>query len=502
MAAFPGRKSAARWTPGRALTPAAYARWTVKTCFLLWAIFLLPLPAFARSKPQIVVTNVTVIDMTGSPPRSGMTVAIGGGRILKLSTHHPATIPKGTEIVDGTGKFLIPSLWDMHVHVLDSDKMLPLFVANGVLGVRDLGVHDLESILRWRAEAAAGKIISPRIVTAGKVLDGVPQADPSFSIPVTSPEEGRRAVRDLKSKAVDCIKVYDVLSRDSYFAIAEEATKAGLPFVGHVPTAITTVEASDAGQKSIEHLGKILEDSSGSPGTIRAAQTESIKEGDYFAFTTRIGRTYDAVISSYDNQKARALFAFFRKNGTWQVPTLSIKNSRTFIDELDAQGDPRAKYVAESERNYWKPQVGFFSRYRTPSYIAAQKAYFRKELDVVGAMQHSGVRIMAGTDTPNPYVIAGFSLHDELALLVTAGLTPMEALQTATRSPAEFFGELKRSGTIEKGKSANLILLDANPLDDIKNTRRISAVVQNGRYLSRTNLDNMLAEVEAAAGRK
>jgi imidazolonepropionase-like amidohydrolase len=463
---------------------------------------LLPLPAFTQSKPQIVVTNVTVIDMTGSPPRSGMTVAIGGGRILKLSTHHSATFPKGTEIVDGTGKFLIPSFWDMHVHVLDSDKMLPLFVANGVLGVRDLGVHDLESILGWRAEAAAGTIISPRIVTAGKVLDGVPQADPSFSIPVNSPEEGRRAVRDLKSKGVDCIKVYDVLSRDSYFAIADEATKAGLTFVGHVPTAISTAEASEAGQKSIEHLGKILEDSSGSPGTIRAAHTESIKEGDYSAFTTRMGRTYDAIVATYDSQKAKELFALLRKNGTWQVPTLSVKNGRTFIDELDAKGDPRAKYVAESERDYWKPQAGFFSRYRTPSYIAAQKSYFQRELDLVGAMQHSGVRIMAGTDTPNAYVIAGFSLHDELALLVTAGLTPMEALQTATRAPAAFFGELKTSGTIAKGKLANLILLDANPLDDIKNTTRINAVIQNGRYLSRKDLDNMLAEVEAAASKK
>jgi imidazolonepropionase-like amidohydrolase len=470
----------------------------ILSCFLV----LLAMPAAARSKPQLVVTNVTVIDMTASPPQPGMTVTIGGGRILKLAPHPPRQFPKGTDIVDGTGKFLIPAFWDMHVHVLDTDKMLPLFVANGVLGVRDLGVHDLDSILRWRAEAATGKLISPRIVTAGKVLDGVPQADASFSIPVNSPEEGRKAVRELKLKGVDCIKVYDVLSRESYFAIADEAKKAGLPFVGHVPTAITSAEASEAGQKSIEHMGKTLEDSSGSPGAIRAAQSESIPEGDYFAFTTRIGRTYDAIVATYSSEKADELFSVFRKNHTWLVPTLSIKNGRAFIDELDARGDPRAKYVAEAERNYWKPQVGFFSRYRTPSFIAAQKAYFHKELEVVAAMQRAGVRILAGTDTPNAYVIAGFSLHDELALLVTAGLTPMEALQAATRSPAEFFGELERSGTIAKGKLANLILLDANPLDDIENTTRINAVFQNGKYLSRSVLDDMLAKVEAAAGKK
>jgi hypothetical protein len=461
------------------------------------ALALVPAPALAPSNAQTAITNVTVIDMTGQPPRSGMTVVIGGGRILKLGTTSSTRFPDGTTVVDGTGKFLIPSFWDMHVHLVDSDKMLPLFVANGVLGVRDLGGRDLDKTLRWRADTAAGTLVGPRIVTAGKVLDGVPQADPSFSIPVKSPEEGRQAVRDLKAKGVDCIKVYDVLSRDAYFGIADEAKKVRLPFVGHVPIAITTAEASDAGQKSIEHLGKILEDSSSSPGTIRAAQAESIKQDDYAAFTTRMGRTYDAIIATYSSQRAEALFARFRKNGTWQVPTLSVKHGRTFIDELDAQGDPRAKYVEESQRNYWKPKVGFFSRYRTPSYIFAQKAYFQKELDLVGAMQRAGVKILAGTDTPNAYVIAGFSLHDELALLVSAGLTPMEALQSATLRPAEFFGELKSSGTIAKGKSANLILLDANPLDDIKNTTRIRAVVQNGRYLSRKELDGMLAGVEA-----
>ncbi len=155
--------------------------------------------------------------------------------------------------------------------------------------------------------------------------------------------------------------------------------------------------------------------------------------------------------------------------------------------------------MEESQRNYWKPQVGFFSRYRTPSYIAAQTAYFQRELELVRDLQHSGVRIMAGTDAPNAYVIAGFSLHDELALLVKAGLTPMEALQTATRAPAEFLGELASSGTIERGKLANLILLDANPLDDIKNTTRINAVVQAGRFISRKDLDKMLADVQTAA---
>ena len=473
----------------------------MRRLFVWLLLFGLPVHLFSQTLQTnaLAIKNVTVIDMTGASPKAEMTVIIEGNLIVAIGKSAKIKLPENTQAVDGNGKFLIPAFWDMHVHVLNADRMLPLFVANGVLGVRDLGVHNIDNILLWRAEAAAGKIVSPRIVTAGKVLDGIPQADTSFSIGIKTAEEGRTAVRDLKSKGVDCIKVYDKLSREAYFAIADEAKKTGLSFVGHVPTLITTTEASDAGQKSIEHLGKILEDSSSSPEEVRAKQVEPINEGDYFAFTARIGHTYDAIVSTYSEKKAKEIFARFRKNRTWQVPTLSVKNGRTFIDELDAKGDARAIYVEESQRNYWKPQVGFFSRYRTSSYITAQKAYFQKELDLVRDMQHAGIRIMAGTDTPNAYVIAGFSLHDELALLVKAGLTAMQAMLTATRNPAEYLGELEQQGTVEHGKLANLVLLDANPLVDISNTTRINAVIQNGKYLSRQELDKILAGVEAAA---
>ncbi len=476
----------------------------MRKLFVSLLFFVVPVHLFCQTDQTngLVFKNVNVIDMTGARTKPNMTVIIDGGRIARIGKSSRIKIPKSAQIIDATGKCFIPAFWDMHVHALNSDRMLPLFVANGVLGVRDLGVHHIDEILRWRAEAAAGKIISPRIVTAGNILDGVPQADPSFSIPIKTAEEGISAVRDLKSQGADLIKVYDGLSRDAYFAIADEAKKLGLPFVGHVPTAITTIEASEAGQKSIEHLGKILDDSSDSPEKVAAKRREPIKEGDFFAFTTRLGGAYDVILTTYSEKKAAEIFGRFRKNKTWQAPTLAVKYGRTFIDELNATGDPRAKYVEASQRDYWNPQVGFFSRYRTTSYITAQKAYFQKELDLVGEMQRAGVRIMAATDTPNAYVIAGFSLHDELALYVKAGLTPLQALQIATRNPAEYLGELKQQGTVEKGKIANLILLDANPLEDIKNTTRINAVIQNGRYMSRKDLDKILADVEAAASKK
>ncbi|HJS52316.1 MAG TPA: amidohydrolase family protein, partial [Pyrinomonadaceae bacterium] len=306
-------------------------------------------------------------------------------------------------------------------------------------------------------------------------------------------------VRELKARGVDFVKVYDALSRETYFAIADEAKKLELPFVGHTPTAITTMEASDAGQKSIEHLGKILDDSSSAPEKVAAKRAEPIKEGDFFAFTTRLGGVYDVILETFDDKKAREIFVRIRKNRTWQAPTLVVKYGRTFIDELDVKGDPRTKYLPAADVAYWKPSVNFFSRYRTPSYMKAQEAYFKKEMTLVGEMSRAGVGILAATDSTASYVIPGFSLHDELALFVEAGLTPMQALETATRNPAQFLGELNSSGTIEKGKLADLILLDANPLTDIKNTTRINAVIQNGRYLSRTDLDRILADVEARA---
>lgn len=450
----------------------------------------------------VALTNITVIDMTGAPPKRGMTVVISKGRILTISAHSKIKMPKNTEVIDCTGKFLVPAFWDMHVHALNSDRMLPLFLANGVLGIRDLGSPSIADVLRWRDEAGViRKILDPRIVTAGRVIDGDPPANPDFSVTVKNPGEARKAVRDLKAQKVDLLKVYDGLTREAYLAIVAEAKRTRLPFAGHVPLAVTSIEASDAGQRSIEHLGKLMEDSSAEPDRIRAKRAEPIKEDDFFAFTDRFGRINDEILATYSDKRARAILARFRRNKTWQVPTLVTKNSRTFIDELDAKGDPRSKYVEASQLNYWKPEVGFFSRYRTPGYISSQKRYFQKELELVGAMQRFGVPILAGSDAPNAYVIAGFSLHDELALLVKAGLTPMQALATATRNPAEYLGELSSHGTVQTGKIANLIVLDADPLKDITNTTKINAVIQKGWYLSRDKLDIILANVETAANK-
>jgi len=452
-----------------------------------------------RSK-SIALLHVTVIDMTGAPPKPDMGVLITGDRIASLTPSRHLRIPRGAQVINATGKFLIPGLWDMHVHFTEVERTFPLFVANGVLGVRNMG-GDLNDLRRWRAEVADGKLVGPRIITCGPIIDGPDPAAHGPTIVVSNASEAKQTVDMLKERGADCVKVYDRLPRNAYFAIIDEAKRQGLPVVGHVPLSITSAEASDAGQKSIEHLGTILEGSStlGSELFKLDSSTQPIK--DPSEFPRRIAARGVRMLDTYSEQKANELFARFIRNETWQVPTLETKWAQTFIDDLNRSADDRLKYIPASDRQWWSPEKNFFARYRTPEYITFRKRLWEKELELVGAMHRAGVKFMTGTDLGGAFVFPGFSLHHELELFVQAGFSPMEALQAATRNPADFLGELNSQGTIEKGKLANLVLLDRNPLADIRNTQSIAAVVLNVKYLSREYLNRSLANAAQSAQR-
>jgi imidazolonepropionase-like amidohydrolase len=452
-----------------------------------WLSALLPL----------VVTHVTVLDMTGAPPRPDATVVVRDGRIAAVGATGKVSLPRGASVVDGTGKFLIPGLWDMHVHIGDTARTLPLFVANGVTGVRNMGDRK-EEVLRWRGEVAKGERLGPRIVACGPILDGPQPVDPARAIAIHDAAEGRRAVADQAAQGADFIKVYEGLSRESYAAILDEAKKRHLPVVGHVPDAVTYEEASDAGQKSVEHLGPLLDTCSTATAEIARQKALPMPEGDFSSFPARIAKRGTLALDTWSAEKCGRLFALLAKNGTWEVPTLVTKRARAYIDDIARANDPRLRFVPAAERESWSPERNFFARYRTPEYIAYEKRAYRKELEMVGAMHRAGVPVLAGTDLVLPFVFAGGSLHDELGLLVEAGLTPLEALQAATRDPARFLG-LADTGTIEPGKRADLVLLDADPLADIANTRKIAAVVLHGRLLKRPELDKLLEEAAADA---
>ena len=459
-----------------------------------------------KQKPLVFI-HVTVIDATGAPAKSDMTVVIADDRISELGQTGKILIPKDAQVVDAAGKFLIPGLWDMHVHTWYPDVAFPtLFVANGVTGIRDVhGPWDhFEKIKQWRQDIASGKIIGPRILAAGPLVDGPKSAIKPQHLEVANPSAGREAVDTLKRRGADLVKVYDWLSRDSYYAVVDEAKNKGMPYTGHIPYAISGAEASRAGQ-DIEHLLGILL----SVSTREAELRQALVEG-------KVQQDAKEMMDTFSKEAASNLFATFAKNGTWVTPTLVIvwKNLKAF-----AQDDPdfiaRNKYIPVAYREATHPILKDVPRLRdwgkwdpktvfhTSEEVATQKARFEKYLEIVGGMRRAGVRLMAGTDTgAKAFLVPGFSLHDELFLLVQAGLTPMEALQAGTRNPAEHLGLADKLGTVQQGKIADLILLDADPLQEIRNTQKIAAVVVGGKFISKSSLQQMLTEVQAAAGRK
>lgn len=413
----------------------------------------------AAQAQTLVFTHVVVIDMTGAPPRTDMTVVVRGKRIVAVGRSSKVRVARGARVIDAAGKFLIPGLWDMHTHVggddFDRDAHLRLFVANGVTGIRVMEGAPAHHL--WRREIEGGRLLGPRMFIASRSIGF---SDLSNIPPARAREEVRRARRE----GADFIKVHDNVSRESYTALLDEAGRLGLPVEGHVPVSVTAAEASNAGQKSIEHFTGL-----------------------------------DAAKS--DTGKADALAAVLRKNGTWLCPTIIMRSNYASLDDAGLSNDARLRYVKPSWKERWLRMTREAAG-TPPGEWAKRRELIRTEKALVGRMHRAGVRLLAGTDDGNPYSIPGFSLHDELAMLVEAGLTPTQALRAATYDAAKFFGKLDSLGTVEKGKLADLVLLDADPVADIRNTARIDAVVVNGRYFPKAALQDILAEVEAASVKK
>jgi tetratricopeptide (TPR) repeat protein len=452
----------------------------------------------APDRHVLAFTHVNLIDATGAPLRPDSTIVVVADRIAEIGSGKAIRIPKNAQVVDATGKFLIPGLWDMHVH-LNYKDYLPLYIANGVTGVRVMWGQP--SHHQWRSEIEAGNLIGPRMMIGSPIVDGPNPYWPG-SISVSTEAQARHVVDMSKQMGADFVKIYQLLPRDLYFDIADEAKKIGIPFEGHLPVTVTAEDASRAGQKSFEHLIGILPASSSrSEELFQAAQVEFAEE---LRTHGRFDELHDSklgeeMLDTYSPRRVEELSAVFKSNGTWQCPTFSLLHMFAYGDDPALQSDPRVKYMPPRVVAGWHPDE--LDGKRSPQDFAFAKKEFQRDLEVVGAMQKAGVGILAGTDTQNPYTFYGFSLHDELGFLVQAGLSPIEALQAATLNPARFFGKDKDLGTIEKGKLADLVLLDANPLDDIANTRKINAVVYRGNLYARPALDAMLAKVQALAAR-
>ena len=437
-----------------------------------------------------------MIDVASGATHPDNTVLVSGNRITFVGPAASATIPPGARILDGRGKFLIPGLWDMHVHgfvYVFSDFAGPLMIANGVTGARDMGYY-VDTTLNWKSRVAAGREVGPRLVVGARVDGPVNRA--GFVSHVVTEEDGVRAVDTLAKKKdgssrADFIKVYSWIPRAAYFGVAAESKKLGVTFAGHVPYSVSVIEASNAGQRSIEHEDDLMRACSSRDSVLR----DQLGDTTTLAAERQLSQMRDqarVLRATYDPAKCQSMIATLARNHTWITPTLIVYQPYAHAFDSMSTHPELAKYVPGLVQGGWVQRAGRVTR--ADSIVV--RSYF--SFDRTRDLKNAGVRLLAGTDVPQAFVYPGFSLHDELALLVQSGLTPLEALRTATYNPAEFLGALDSLGTVSQGKLADLVLLDADPLADIRNTRRISAVIANGRVFDAAALAGLLTHVETA----
>jgi hypothetical protein len=447
-------------------------------------LLVLALPATAQT---LTITHVTVIDTINGKTAPNSTVTINGNRITGVYAGNPKTHAGKT--IDARGQYLIPGLWDMHTHVYfdntaadGSNLILPLFLANGITGIRDMG-SILDPVLEARTQVAAHQLLGPRMVVAGPMLDG-PHSPYKAVIPIATPEDGRKAVDLLKSRGVDFIKVQSYVPRDAYFAIADEARKQNLPLEGHVPDAIRAAEAINAGQITFEHLIGIFEAS-------------SPDEDKYLSGNKGPG----VFLATYDPAREASIIALISAHHVWQCPTLYWERGQWLVDAIDYSKDPDLAYAGHTwVTKLWPSSQASIIKSLDTDPLPVREKFVPHELEIVHRLQAADVPFLAGTDTPAGVdVIPGISLHLELQRFAAAGFTPLEALQTATLNPAIFLGKRNDFGTVEAGKVADLVLLRANPLENIANTRSITGVVADGRYFSEQDLDQLRTRLKALA---
>ena len=422
----------------------------------------------------LAITHVNVVDATRETPSRDQTVLVRGNRIVAVGAFRTLAIPPEARIIAGRGKFLIPGLWDMHVHTVTPGgrETLALYVANGVTGVRDMA-GEWAQLRAWKQEIAAGKLVGPRIIASGPYIEGGDIPIPH--ILARNATEAAAAVDSLVRLGVDFVKLHGQLTREVYLASARAARERRIPFTGHVPRSVSVSEASDSGQRSLEHLLQI---------PISCTTAESLSLAPRFPIQRVLGQCR--------SQPLDTLFQRFVQNETWVVPTLVAMYEIAHWPKRDLPGDAYAQHLPDTLR-------AFVSQiFSMPDSIPADAdvvggALFAKRVALVGAMHRAGVRVMPGTDAPLRNSPPGFGLHGELELLAQAGMTPFEVLRSATLEPARYFGMTDSSGAIARGMLADLVLLDADPTASVTSLRRIHAVIANGRLFDAGALEQILA---------
>ncbi|MGW6934367.1 amidohydrolase family protein [Lentzea sp. NPDC054927] len=441
------------------------------------------LPGQAGASTSVTaLRGVTLIDSSGIRPNA--TIVLADNKVLAVGSCD-LPLPRGSTVLDLAGKFVIPGLWDMHVHGAYMDRiMLPLCLVNGVTGIREM--WGFPPIYELRDRIERGEVFGPQLIVGSTIVDGPHSTLPGALI-VSTPDEGRKAVRDVKVQGADFVKVYSYLDRATLTAIADECSKQDITFAGHCSIHVPLGDASDLGQRTFEHMyGLPLATSSKETQLRQAIADLPLDPANPFAWFKQVLEFERQAALSHSRGKAVHLAKRLQRNNSALVPTMVTMRVLASPPDRFAN-DPRIRYMPAFYRDFWRDGLKNWAPV-TEQEIRQQAEFFRRRQDQVAEMHDHGVEILVGTDAGNPYSFPGFSVHDELELLVEAGLSAKAALKAGTRGAA-----------VKPGEAANLVVLDGNPLKDIRNTQRIHTVLTRGEVLGPAERQQMLADVEKAA---
>lgn len=426
--------------------------------------------------------GVTLVDSSGVRPDA--TIVLADNKVLAVGSCD-LPLPRGSTVLDLAGRFVIPGLWDMHVHGAFMDRItLPLCLVNGVTAIREM--WGFPPIYELRDRIERGEVFGPRLTVGSSIIDG-PHSTLPGAVIVSTPDEGRQAVRDAKVQGADFVKVYSYLDRATLTAIADECSRQAITFAGHCSNHVPLGDASDLGQRTFEHMyGLPLATSTRETQLRQAIADLPLDPANPFAWFRQVLEFERQAASSHSRAKAITVAKRLQRNNSALCPTMVAM--RVYASPADRfVNDPRMKYMPAFYRDFWRDGLKQWAPV-TPQEIRQQAEFFRRRMDQVAEMHAHGVEILVGTDAGNPYSFSGFSVHDELELLVEAGLSPRAALKAGTRG-----------GTVRPSEEASLVVLDGNPLKDIRNTQRIHTVLARGRVLGPAERRKMLADVEKAA---
>ena len=442
----------------------------MKTIVRRWALFFITLlGAEVSFADTTAFVNVNVVPMSSDAVITAQTVLVEDGFISAIGSVDEIRIPKGTKAIDGTDRYLMPGLAEMHAHIPEADsnnldRDFSLFVANGVTTVR--GMLGLPSHVPLREALLSGEVFGPRLITSGPSLNGRS---------VAGAADARRQVREQAAFGYDFIKIHPGLSSEEFQAIAETANELGIPFAGHVPVAVGVEAALKLRMRAIDHLDGYF---------VALLPPGSHRSGGYGGF-------FDVMLAAeLEQERIDELAVATTAAGTWNVATqVLIENRISDVPVAELINRPESKYMPQATLQRWadRKQETLVERGFDPE-AAALAIKLRRRL--ILALHQEGAGLLLGSDAPQVFNVPGFSLHRELDVLVASGLTPFEALRTGTAAVAEFFGT--NAGYVQVGKDADLVLLDANPLENIENSRRIHGVLLRGSWLSGKTLEERL----------